>query len=1152
MRIQQKSLSSFCFLAVLLAAFPMFAQDETEPDKRAVTEVPEIKAEVSEDGERIIYVPFKDFEGTFNSPDSNVVLPYAEYQQMLEAWKLRNEPPLSPSAVINSADYVVKIDGDLARISATLKLSVLGKPWVWILVKFGDASISKVSGDNVLLQGVGQGEYKLFFDSVGEKTVQLELALPVNQSPDGREFTLSVPAVGVSTLDITIPKPDQTITATPTIVELPVEGLEADANQTRIKANVGATQQIRVQWHPKTTLKPEMNLLASVNNQTLVNIEDGLVHTDTWLHYEILRGSMEQCRVVVPLNHRILDVTASARIKSWNVKEQDDNQIVDIVFLSAVENPVTIETHTEYKLADNGICEIAGWDSQNPTKGIHALDVVRESGQIAVRHSGDYAVNVQEQRGVVRIEQNEVAEKLRGNNRLTFKFYSPDLSLGLNAQPVQPRLMVSQQVRYTFDNDELKVHNQLGLTVEKAGVFAVLLKIPAGLKVDTVQSPHMKEYNFDEATGELTVTLNERTLGGINLSVQSHLELEDGTALSLPMIEPLNVERETGTVLVYSKDSLEVITDQESLEGLQPLPIGQQRQGDFSLNSAWSFHRRPVSITVTTKRKPTRLTSNVATTVDVQPELTKVRTQLDYLVEYAGIDTFRFEVPAEISDDISIETAPGDQASAPIKQRSASDAMNGWVTWTVLTQREIMGRQRFIISYDVSGSSTSDSTEESVSDEEGNSNTINLIRPLGLIDEEGGPTTELARMSGEVVVQKERSLSLSVEADGAGVELIDLRELQFLPQTGTLAYRYFLSDAENRPVLTIHQSRHEIQEVVSTIITRGLVEIVTGEDSEATYRCRFHVKTTERQRLLVFLPVNLEILGTFLNDREIRLEKADDQTSDELGESWTPFWLNVARTESSDQPFLLTFQFLWKVNPTLGESTFGRGRMALPLPLIGEGVDSVVQELKVAVWVPEKYSLVGDPADFELQTEFRPESLLLGERADRAANQLNDWVCGKLSTPAGVGQFPTEGRVPYIYTNLGGAEQINVMWWNQVMITMIASLAIGLIAWILMRTSWENKLGMLLIATFAAALYGLKDSHALQQGIYAARFGILLLIALWLLHGLFQCIEFCKANFRFPQPALATATGASPSASEIETTITESSEPGSESSPPES
>ena len=1125
-RVFQLRSFRFAFLPLFLFSTLLLAQEENGSDQDEASNDAQPIAKINESGERIIYIPFKDLGRSFENPDSNIVLPYTEYKAMLDAWKASQSPNSTPDAVISTAEYTISIDGELARIQVELNVNVLGKPWVELPVRFGDAAVGKVTGDDVLLRGIGNGQYALLFSEAGEKTVTLELAVRVHQSPDGQEFSFEVPPVAVTTLDVTVPKSDQSIEVTPKIVELtPDMEPEGGDDSTRVRANIGATNKIAIKWHPEASLKPEMNLLASVTNNTLVNVEDGLIHTDTYLDYEILRGSMEQCRIVVPGSHRILDVSASARIKSWKTIEQDEDQIVEVEFLSAVEKPVRVEIHTERKLAESGQFEAAGHSDGEAARGIHALDAVRESGQIAVRHTPDFSLTVAEQQGVVRIESSAVNSTLAGENAFTYKFYAPDLNLTFTAKPVEPRLLAGHQILLTFQDDELQLVNTLQYNIERAGIFELKFLVPGDVEIDDVQSPQMKEYNLDEDSGELTVTLLEKTIGAISISIRGHRDLdEQAPQLLLPLIEPLNVERETGQIYVYAKDAIEVITQQDGLEGVQPLPANAARRGNVSLNSAWSFTRRPLTIPVRTVRKPTRLSARVGTSIDVQPELTQVKTQLDYIIEYSGVDTFRFEVPEGISDSIQIELEPGDKSSAPIKQRTSSDPVDGWVTWTVVTQREILGRQRFVVRYDVAETENGEDAESGGDTAEDSAPEVfDLFRPLGIVDDEGNVTTPLTDVQGEVVVEKERSLSITANATGGDVEQIDLRELKFLPQQGTLAFRYYRAEADDRAQVNIVQSRHEIQEVVSTVVSRGLVEVVTGEDSEGTYRCRFLVKTTERQRMLVHLPVGLEVLGTFLNDREVNLEKAEILSSESVGENWTPFWVNVARTESSEQQFLLTFQFLWQVNPPLGASTFGRGEMMLPLPIIGGRDSSVIQELKVAIWVPEKYALVGDPADFHLQTDNRPGDLIIGELADRETDELDNWVSQGLSYPSGVAQFPTEGRVPFVYTNLGGARVIEVQWWNRVKMTLIVSIAIALIGWILLKTSWENKLGMLLVAMFAAALYGLSDSHALSQGIHAARFGILLLLGLWIIHGGFQLVRSLQPTTS-NSPALKPST----------------------------
>ena len=121
------------------------------------------------------------------------------------------------------------------------------------------------------------------------------------------------------------------------------------------------------------------------------------------------------------------------------------------------------------------------------------------------------------------------------------------------------------------------------------------------------------------------------------------------------------------------------------------------------LTSAWSYSRRPLRIPVSTTRKPTRLSATIATTIDVQPDTVEVATQLDYIVEFAGVDTFRFLVPEAVSPSVQIEAEASGPSSVAIKQRLNGDATNGWVPWTVVMPREIVGRQRFRITYRLSG-----------------------------------------------------------------------------------------------------------------------------------------------------------------------------------------------------------------------------------------------------------------------------------------------------------------------------------------------------------------------------------------------------------------------------------------------------------------
>ena len=120
-----------------------------------------------------------------------------------------------------------------------------------------------------------------------------------------------------------------------------------------------------------------------------------------------------------------------------------------------------------------------------------------------------------------------------------------------------------------------------------------------------------------------------------------------------------------------------------------------------------------------------------------------------------------------------------------------------------------------------------------------------------------------------------------------------------LSQDGALAYRYY-----TQPVsLKLTAAKHEIQEVVETVVSRGLVEVVVDQDDKASYRCRFKLKTSERQRLRIDLPKGAEILGVLADNKSVSPEKAG-KGSKLLHRDGRSFRTTEARQRNSQVPKL--------------------------------------------------------------------------------------------------------------------------------------------------------------------------------------------------------------------------------------------------------
>ena len=504
------------------------------------------------------------------------------------------------------------------------------------------------------------------------------------------------------------------------------------------------------------------------------------------------------------------------------------------------------------------------------------------------------------------------------------------------------------------------------------------------------------------------------------------------------------------------------------------------------------FNRLPIEIPIRTVRKSTRLTAIVGTRANVKQGQVHVTTRLTYIIEYAGIDTFRFLAPEAVADRLQI-TSTSDGSSLPIKK---SPPVDGWVTCTVVTPRDVLGTQQFEIKYDIVPTAGEGANKESAA--------IEVIQAIDPYDKSDGPQGKrdirLSRTIGEMTVLKDRALSVSATASGGDVEPIDVRELQNIAQDGFVAYRYF-----KQPVkLELASSKYDIQGVIETVVSKALVEMVLDRAGVGIYRCRYVLKSSERQRLRIDLPENVDVLGVFVDRKQTALEKADLKGD----KGWTSYFISVARTKSSDEPFTLSLVFRHSFNPA--PFAEAGGRLLARLPVIGGdgNVGVAVQQLYTKIWVPPEYSLIGTPTikegnriqqNFSVQTKTRLRESILGRTSSTFGEQnLDEWIG---HDTGGIFDFPTEGKW-FQFMNLGGSKQIEVGWWHLPFYTWIVSGALVLIALILRNTSWDNKLTLLVLALFASCAYALKDHDLILNGLQVASYGLAALVAIWLIHGL--------------------------------------------------
>ena len=1046
--------------------------------------------------DRLIYVPFKELQKVFDNQDASAVIPYAEYLELLKTYMNRDiNGAKSPAAVITESRFDGKVEKDVVRLTAEFKITVLKeKGWARLPLNFGAAAVGKVTADdeqNTILRGVAKGQYELLLSGAGQHTISVELLATVNTSPENRSFRLNCPPVGISELTLAIPEPDQSIEIAPLQVLLPTD--EGDDKQTVVKASLGATEHFEVRWNPRAGSKPIMDLLTSVTNHTYLRIEPGLIQSTASLTYEVLRGELTEVMVHVPLDSRIIDVVSSAgRIRDWKADAVGEtHQNIRIELLTPVTDRFQFEIQTE-RSPNGDTFQLVGKSEDGKLQGIHADGVVRESGQITVTSDSALTTVVKSQPGMKRIDAGSSGKKGAADaNRQAWEFSGTTGSLIVQTKPVEPRLLVDQGTRIVFDDDELNLTTRLTYTVERAGVFQLHLSYPETLTIDTVRADGMSEFNVDKDAGRLTLSLTQKRLGKIDVDITAHQTFDaaaEGVETEVPSITPLDVERENGRVAVFAPPFLDVVTIDEKLSGLFPAVSSEIAVGGALRVSSWKYTQRPFTLVVRTTPRPAQLATSIATTVRVEPDVVKISSLLRFDVRNAGIDTYRVAVPEAIANDVRFRSL---DSSHTIQQRDkATEAEDGWITWTLILQDEVVGAVQMAADWEVSLKELEDDGQEQSLKLE----PVRILTPFAGEQADKRKVT-LTQTRGEIRLLRHESLSITATGEGDTMEKIDVREMELLPQDGYLAFRYF-----SQPVsATISIRKHEIHEVVATVISRAAVEIVTDKQPLANFRCRLRITSSERQRLRIDLPTGADLQAPLLNSRRTTFEAAKDVTATE---GWDAYYVNISREGTSDQEFLLTFQFRCPITAAVSYPYEGKGsKQTLRLPLIGDDSGAtVVQQTRVAVWCPKDIALVGEPRNWTISGRYvwnfwRP--MVSPTAPEEAGAGLNNWIGDNGSGS----DFASQGNVT-VYRALGSKDQIKLVWWNRPFLVAVISGALLFVGFILRHTTWENRITLTVIGCLAVALWSLKDSSETMQFVSAGSLGMVAVAGIWLA-GLF-------------------------------------------------
>lgn len=1050
------------FIAIgLLLTYGASAQGQTsaQPNGAAAVKSPPASSG-SRDSLWKIFVPFEKLKSLVESPSGTVFLKTEQFEKLWNAAAkaAQNAPD---TAALTSASYSATSDDQTLTVRGTLTFHSAEPSWSKLNLDFGQGKLSEIKWLDAgpVATRTPNGVLLALIPMAGTYRGEFEIVYPLETRAGEVKGEVQIPPAPAGSLQVTLNRGGVAIT---TGENLPVVPLPAAENSSGVKIALGGDSIVHLSWPAaQVAATPDLRMFSSVQSLKL-RFAPGKAFLEGKVHLERQRGAWGKLQFSLPKQAKVLDVRSSA-ISRWDVAVDGERQLVNVELTRGAEEEINVSLLLEFQVQEGVLEDIS----------FSTVGAGRELGYLSVDDAGDLDVSIQERNGLVTIDAQDLPDDLNNFKGQNFRFYSPDYGLRLNLKELQPRVRAESVAILRVSDQEILLTTNYKYLIDQVGIYSTAFKLPAGLEITNVESPDLRDYGVSDDGKQLNVQFQEKQVDELDLTIKGRLKLTEGTSsVDAPTLEPIGVHYEDGQLHILASESLEISTDGTKVVGLTPGTKAIEVESGWREASNWTFNKRPVQIPLTIARKPPRVTAEVGTSIVLKPKFAEVRSTVKYDVAYSGVSTFVIKLPDQPDANVRIE---GEGDRNLLKQVApAGEAVDGWKEWRLQTQREVLGSVSFLVRYDLPVP------------EAGEAGIVVAVQPPRLLVNPGGTDVPVIASKGEIAVRSDDLWSLA--ADVEGVDEIDVRELTLLSQDSMLAYRYFESpNPTATPKVGLTLEKLDRKDVVRTIVSRGLVEVVLTYDNFAYYRCRYRISSSERQRLGIKLPDEVEPLYLAVAGKTTLLERSAEGAGNKGF-----YYINVDRETPTDQEFAIQLTYRARVSPIL--KRWIGGTVAPELPQIGvtaEGALPAVQEQRLVIWAPEEIELVGSPADFQLvkaDATIQPRG-----REEWLRNQWESWI--EVSPAAGA-DFPVVGRA-HRYRGLGNVYSLSVQWWRWSWIVVLITFAFLLAGWVVRKTSWLNRISLVLVVALLMLLVGASDWDLLRHLFYASRLGVLAVILLW-------------------------------------------------------
>jgi hypothetical protein len=395
----------------------------------------------------------------------------------------------------------------------------------------------------------------------------------------------------------------------------------------------------------------EGKLFYAAEMESQISISPGLMQQTALLDGKVMQGEMNQITLRLHGDGEVTRV-AGDQVLAWNVvpgTNSFDRKLV-VQFNQPQKDGFEIQVQLQTPLG--------AFPQSADAMQIQPEGATRFAGHFRIVNDGAVRLEVLSASGLSQISPEQFPEsdatraafRLTGSQRFAYQFSSPDFALKIQADQILPEVSVSQLLAYNLGDSELAIDAEIELDIRDAPLREVVLNVPKGYSVASLNASGMSDYFLRDSDGEPNAEL--RIVYGQPVSDRQviQLRLEHNQALgetnwTLPHIEVAKAKSTRGFVAVSADAGFRLTA--ERTQSLTETPTAFFPRKVAGIQSAFRLSDADWQATMRVERLPQTVTADVFHLFSIGEGIAYGSSVMNYVVSGAPVAAFRVELSDE-------------------------------------------------------------------------------------------------------------------------------------------------------------------------------------------------------------------------------------------------------------------------------------------------------------------------------------------------------------------------------------------------------------------------------------------------------------------------------------------------------------------------